>query len=231
MNSTKKYPELTAAQIAFGMLKCRENASKLLNDATLLAEEGCYARAYTLAHTSCEELAKFFALQLAGKRVIQANPPDWKRFWRRFRSHDSKLAQFSIQLIKLQLDSGVVDQDLIAASEGLFTFGLHPRNASLYVDVGPDGEFCGPGDIDYRIPFPILSVVAIRALHVAMELGESANDIVATLQKLPAASDKATALKVMSTAISRLRDGGVSKEAALAELNKFWKAPKNAGDG
>lgn len=229
MNSTKSHLELTLAQISLGMLKCRENASELLSDAALLADEGRHARAYTLAHTACEELAKFFVLQLAGKRVAQANPLDWKRFWRRFRSHDSKITQLSVQLVKLQVEADIVDQqDLIAASETLFMGGLQPRNASLYVDTGPNGEFRGPGDIDFGIPFPVLTSVATRALHVAGKLGESVTDIATTLRKPPTVSDQATALKVMAISISHLQDAGISKEEVLTELNKYWSAPEKA---
>ncbi|MFM0072624.1 AbiV family abortive infection protein [Paraburkholderia sediminicola] len=228
MRSTVKHLELTLVQVAFGMQKCRGNASELLTDAALLADKGRHARAYTLAHTACEELAKFFVLQLAGKRIVQANAPDWKRFWRRFRSHDSKITQLSVQLANLQLEDHTVDQDLIAASETLFMASLQPRNASLYVDIGPDGEFRSPSEIDFGIPFPVLSGVATQALRVAGTLGETVTDIVTTLRKPPTVSEQATGLEVLVTILSRIRDAGISKEEVLTELNKHWGVPKKA---
>lgn len=228
MSSSENYPKLTLEQIASGMLKCRVNAKELLADAEFLADGSRHARAYMLAHTACEELAKFFVLQLAGKRVSQANPPDWKPFWRRFRSHDSKMDQLILQLTKLQLEDVAVDKDLLAASETLFLCALQPRNASMYVDIGPDGGFRGPNDIEFDIPFPVLHSAANQALLLTSRSGETVTEIKASLREPTTTSERKSALAIMTAVLIRMRDAGVSKEEALVRLSKYWDPDRQA---
>src|SRR4051812_46208785 len=90
---------------------------------------------------------------MAAKRVAQSNPPNWKRFWNRIRSHESKIAQAEVRLqYILSLAAEELDDDLAMPGMSiLFDRGLLPRNASLYVEPGPDGAFRKPSDIDWSI--------------------------------------------------------------------------------
>ena len=80
---------LSPAQIAAGMNAARENASRLLNDAKLLAQSERYASATALAILSIEEIGKDGFL----RELSYANDPKAiKNAWRRYRSHTSKNA-------------------------------------------------------------------------------------------------------------------------------------------
>lgn len=80
---------LSPAQIAAGMNAARENASRLLKDAKLLAQSERYASATALAILSIEEAGKDGFL----RELSYANDPKAiKDAWRRYRSHTSKNA-------------------------------------------------------------------------------------------------------------------------------------------
>lgn len=168
----EKYPPLNISEVAEGMFACRSNACELIKESDILSTAGHFARAYALLHTACEELAKFSILELGGRRVFIGNPPIWKRFWQRFRSHDSKIAQLNVQLILLMLESGeAADPDLLKSAETLFGGGLVIRNAALYADLGPGESFRSPSDIDFSIPIPILHKISELALAAADRRG------------------------------------------------------------
>jgi AbiV family abortive infection protein len=203
------------------MAACRSNALELIGESGLLSSSGHFARAYALLHTACEELAKFSILELGGRRLAQGNPPLWKRFWQRFRSHDSKTAQ--LQLLYLMVESvDVVDPHLGKAAEALFNCGLSIRNSALYVDVGPDGKFRKPSDIDFRIPLPVLRAAAKLALDAADRRGHSLHDIELSLRESPNRSAKENALVVLAEITRRLKDAGLEKDAAAEMLKRAF---------
>jgi hypothetical protein len=71
-------------------------------------------------------------LEIGGKRSVQGSASPWKRFWQRFRSHDSKMAQLNVQLLYLLAESEEVPRsDIVRAAEALFDFGLATRNLAL----------------------------------------------------------------------------------------------------
>ena len=207
-----KYGQLNLTEIAEGMIACRSNARELLEECDVLLSHCHFARAYALVHTVCEELAKFSILELGGKRLAQGNAPRWKRFWKRFRSHDSKIAQMSVQLL---LSIGGLDdvllRDVTEAVNKLFDYGLEIRNSALYVDVGPDGKFGKPSDIDFIAPLPILYTAAKLALEATNRRGQSINDIELTLRKLPSQSDQQCASNILVKMVQRAKDTGVAK--------------------
>ena len=132
-----KYPLLSLTEIAGDRMACRSNARELLDDAEALSALRHFARAYAILHAACEELTKFSVLELAGKRLAQGNPPLWKSFWQRFRSHDFKIAQLNVQLLYLLAETeDVVRRNIVETVEVLFDYGLTIRNAALYVDAG-----------------------------------------------------------------------------------------------
>ena len=92
---------VSSEALVLGMIACRENARELIADADILTEHGRDARAYALLHTACEELGKFTVLEIGAKGLIAGRAPNWKRFWQRIRSHDSKSAQLEVQLMML----------------------------------------------------------------------------------------------------------------------------------
>ena len=217
-----KYPLLSLTEIAQGMIACRSNARELLDDAEALSALRHFARAYAILHAACEELAKFSVLELAGKRLAQGNPPLWKSFWQRFRSHDSKIAQLNVQLLYLLAETeDVVRRNIVETVEVLFDYGLTIRNAALYVDAGPDGKFRKPSDIDFSTPLPMLHSAAKLALDAADRRGHSIDDIELSLREPPHESAKQNVLKVFVKVIQRAKDAGLDKKEVAEILDNL----------
>jgi AbiV family abortive infection protein len=78
---------LTPSQIADGMNAARNNASRLLKDAKLLAEHERFPSAAALAILSIEESGKDAILR---ELSYATDPKAIKEAWRRYRSHTSK---------------------------------------------------------------------------------------------------------------------------------------------
>jgi AbiV family abortive infection protein len=79
---------LTRVEIARGIGLCLQNSLELIDDASLLFENGRYARSYALTLLSFEEMGKipmFASASLFGKDIQL-----WKKFWKRFRHHVTK---------------------------------------------------------------------------------------------------------------------------------------------
>lgn len=220
-----KSTALCLTEIAQGMAVCRSNARELLEEYDALLSRSHFARAYALLHTACEELAKFSILELAGRRVVLANPPDWKRFWQRFRSHDSKIAQLNVQLLYLLAESEeVLDRKIVEVVETLFDYGLVIRNSALYADTGPDEKFRKPSDIDFSVPLPALHNVAKVALAAADRRGCSINDIELSLRELPSQLAKQNNLKVLFEVFQRAKNAGVSKDKLEEIIAKGYRS-------
>lgn len=203
-NNVGSQPSLSIPHLARGMVACRSNARELLQECDLLLSLGHQARAYALLHTACEELAKFSILEIAGKRLAQENPPQWKRFWQRFRSHDSKIAQLNVQLLCLVAESkDVAASEIVKSADVLFNYGLIIRNSALYVDIGPDGNFRRPSDIDFSVPFPTFRVAAKMALEAADRRGDSIELVERSLQGSTSKSESQNVLQVFEMFVQR----------------------------
>ena len=216
---------VSAEALVLGMIACRDNARDLIVEADILTEHGRHARAYALLHTACEELGKFAVLEIGAKGLLAGRAPKWKRFWQRFRSHDSKTAQLEVQLMKLAASSAQAG-DLAKLATALFDFGLLVRNAALYVDRGPDGAFRTPSSLDFSMPTPGLRVVAEHALAAAQERGTSPADIDLHLRRPATAEVAEQALYAMLKATERMRDLGIAKEEVKCLISKVMGDPK-----
>jgi AbiV family abortive infection protein len=214
---------LSVTDIVTAMQACRANARELIEEAELLSEAGRQARAYTLSHTACEELAKFFIFEGAGKRLAQRNQPNWKRFRQRLRGHDSKLAQASVRLRYIMSLSPEDQDESVLSALQLLALGLGPRNSSMYVDVGPNGRFRKPSDIDWHIGLAALGNLASRLLRAADRLGSTDSTIELALHK-PADKDEQSAIREMITStVQDLLASGLSPEDIKAEASKLLK--------
>src|SRR5687768_15125717 len=67
------------------------NGESLVKESLLLAGSGFHARAYTLAHLACEELAKLPTLLRLGIQIASHEPVDWKRVENSLLKHQEKL--------------------------------------------------------------------------------------------------------------------------------------------
>lgn len=214
--------ELTTAALIHGMIACRVNAGELITDADLLAEKGRFPRAYALLHTACEELGKFAVLEIAARGLFQGKPPKWKKFWQRFRSHDSKSAQLEVQLQMLAAPSSGTD-DFSDLAELLFSGGLHVRNAALYADLGPNGSFRQPSDIDFDIPIAEFRALAAHALAAAQQRGLTPKEIETHLKTAPTFKQLRSVEFVMVKILERMRDSGIPKEKIIEIINSRYK--------
>ena len=210
---------LTAETLIHGMIACRTNAQELITDADVLSESGRHARAYALLYTACEELGKFSVLEIGARGILGGKPPQWKRFWQRFRSHDSKSAQLEVQLLMLTVSSSDTDE-IVRLAETLFSLGLQVRNAALYADLGPDGNFRKPSDLGFDVPLPGLRAVAAYALAATDQRGETAAEIEAYLKIAPTFDTLKTAGVMLARTLERLRDAGIDKEDLHEMLSK-----------
>ena len=210
---------VTAEVLIHGMIACRANAQELIADADLLMAGGRHARSYALLHTACEELGKFAVLEIGARGLLRGKPLEWKRFWQRFRSHDSKSAQLEVQLLMLAASSSDTDE-FTGLVEMLFARGLHIRNAALYVDLGPDGNFRRPSDIDFDVPMPELCALAARALAATYQRGETPAEIEVHLKAAPSCDTVQTADGLWVRVLERMRDAGIQKEKVLEIINK-----------
>lgn len=210
---------LTAEAFIHGMIACRANARDLIADAEVLAEHGRYARAYALLHTACEELGKFAMLEIGASGLFRGKPPQWKRFWQRFRSHDSKSAQLEVQLLMLAVSSSETD-DFTDSAETLFSRGIQVRNAALYVDLGSNKSFRQPSDLNFDTPVSALRALAAHALTAADQRGSTHAEIEAYLKAPPTPDRLHSANLVFVKSIERMRDAGVEKEKVVEIINK-----------
>jgi AbiV family abortive infection protein len=213
--------------MAQGMIACRSNARELVEEADALLPN--FARAYALLHTACEELAKFSVLELGGRRLARGDPPLWKRFWQRFRSHDSKIAQLNVQLLYLLAETEEVQlRKIVESMETLLDYGLTIRNSALYVDIGPDGKFRKPSDIDFDTPLPILRAATKLALDAADRRGLSMDDIELSLRQPQDELGQQNILKVLTKCVQRAKGAGLEKDKLVEMIEKIasGKEPK-----
>ena len=148
--------QMSLLAICEGMIRVRDNAAELLEDARLLRENGRVSRAYTLAYMACEEYGKLSILIGVAVKMVVGIPVAWKATRKRFNSHNSKASQFvalarTIPLILEAAASGSktvnTEELMIKASVGVL-FGptmFSMRNASIYCDF-VDNSFVGPSE-------------------------------------------------------------------------------------
>jgi AbiV family abortive infection protein len=215
---------LSIEAISIAMGACLANSQELVEEATLLAEAGHRARAFFLYHTACEELAKFFIFEAAGKRTAQGNPPNWKRFWQRLRSHDSKLAHIEIRTrVPAGNEMPEVHELVLSGLDLLFNYGALPRNTSLYVDLDPNHTFRKPADIDWDFALPSLEALARNLVYSAKQIGDSTEAIANAIRQEPSDGRREHALNTFTHVVARLKAAGVEKDEALRRLEKYLR--------
>ena len=214
---------LTTETLIRGMIACRANARDLIADANILSERDRHARAFALLYTACEELGKFSVLEIGVRGIFRDKPPQWKRFWQRFRSHDSKSAQLEVQLLMLAISSNDTD-DFVGLADRLFSRGLRIRNAALYADIGPDGTFRQPSDIDFEVPLPELRALATYALAATEQRGKTPVEIEAYLKATPTFDTLGTARGMLVRTLERIRHEGIEEEKVREIISKHMRS-------
>ena len=124
-----------------------QNSAELLAEAELLFQHKKFARTYTLAHLSSEELAKLPILAAYGVRLVNGKTVNWKQLDKKLRSHKTKLkGLLFVDLLGTSIDpkakSIQVHQESMSRIELFNTL----KNASLYAGVF-QGELHKPNEI------------------------------------------------------------------------------------
>ena len=215
---------LTIKEIASAMLACRANAHELHDESEILEKSGHQARAFALLHMAIEELAKFFILELAGKQVAQKNPPNWARFWKRLRAHDSKIAQAHLRIFEavLKINNDNDYAYAMVGAEMLFKAGLTPRNTSLYVDLSPEGNFRQPSEIDWGVGIEALRYLVISLFKMADAAGPLSDAIEKMLSHPLQAEDQAHIRVLFAAVIERSRQAGMSEEQLRTIIDRSY---------
>lgn len=121
-----------------------QNAGELVVEAGILFDHRKFARAFTLAHLSSEELAKLPFLAWVGITLVKGESIDWKKLDKRLRSHPAKLkGLLFVDFLGMSVDPAIkeikVHQETISRVELLNEL----KNVSLYASVY-QGELCKP---------------------------------------------------------------------------------------
>jgi AbiV family abortive infection protein len=126
---------LTYKQMAEVALEVLANARRLYNDAALLQRVGRLASAFMVAGLGADELGKHVLVaSFYGSR--EDTDEQWRKFWRRFRNHQSKLGDALL---------GAWMADLFTEDPPPDVATFHQeRLLSTYVDIGPDGAVTVP---------------------------------------------------------------------------------------
>jgi AbiV family abortive infection protein len=82
---------LSIDQLKTGRLKPLQNAQELLKEASILFDNGCWARTVFLSQIVGEEIGKYMMLTSAlVKVIIRPESFNWDKFWHRYLSHKAK---------------------------------------------------------------------------------------------------------------------------------------------
>jgi AbiV family abortive infection protein len=127
---------LSVSQIEEARSKILQNAMELVEEAELLLANGRFARAYSLSHLACEEIAKIPMLVRAATDKILGRDVDWQKLNRRLRSHTEKIT--GIFFVDYLIDPNIEnDQDLKILQKSLDMvkdFNML-KNQSLYTNL------------------------------------------------------------------------------------------------
>jgi AbiV family abortive infection protein len=195
---TTHLENLTLHTLCDGMMRIRDNAAALLEDARLLRQNGRKCRAYTLAYMACEKAGKLSILIGAATQIVLGISVDWKTTRKRFRSHDSKASQFmglanAMPIIRAAAEAGerTVDiEDLMMKAAAGVLVGpalFAQRNSSIYCDFA-DGAFTSPDQqisdemADRMIEYATQDVAAAK-LMLGYSIEETANKLAEKMSK------------------------------------------------
>jgi len=78
-------------------IKILENAHELVKDAEILCANKRFARAYSLAHLACEEMAKLQMLARSSAETIVGEDVNWNKLNRRMLNHKVKIMTYLLR--------------------------------------------------------------------------------------------------------------------------------------
>jgi AbiV family abortive infection protein len=135
-------PEIEALR-AFAL----QNSAELLAEAELLFQHKRFARTYTLAHLSSEELAKLPILAACGANLANGKTISWAKLEEKLRSHTTKLkGLLFVDLLGKSIDPTAKTIQVHKQSMSRVELFNTLKNASLYAGVY-QGELYKPNGI------------------------------------------------------------------------------------
>lgn len=128
-------------------IKVLENARELIEEAELLLANGRAARAYSLAHLACEELAKIPMFVDVISKTLRGCSVDWVRFNKRLHSHVEKFSMLPVMsfLVSQELGNDAATGRLREDLERIRDYS-NIKNYGLYADLRDD-KFLKPSEV------------------------------------------------------------------------------------
>lgn len=199
---------LSVAEIASAMETFRGAAAELIDDAASLERSNRLARSFSLYFCAAEELAKFYTLEVAGRKLAQGGSPDWPDFWRKLRGHDARIVETHVRMRRA---AG-------AAEPARNTLELSGLGAALI-----NGSASAPGP-DWEISRSATRALARRLLADADTFGETARDIESALSEACRKDRLATFVNAVVHALEHAGDPGCAKQNIIRYLDKIGVA-------
>jgi AbiV family abortive infection protein len=124
-----------------------QNSAELLAEAELLFQHKRFARTYTLAHLSSEELAKLAILAAYGVRLVNGETISWTKLDEKIRSHMTKLkGLLFVDLLGTGIDPMAKSIQVHKESMSRIELFNTLKNVSLYAGIH-QGELYKPNGI------------------------------------------------------------------------------------
>ena len=159
-----------------GRVKALDNSKRLRRDAGILFRAGSFASTFFLVQISTEELGKYSLIVSSSNSALHGSL-DWKRFWKRFRSHKNK-TEVLLSLEDLYNVINKASNNLINTDENRDYASLQDevKMKSLYSDYTEGHGFSAPSSL---ISEEVCSL-AIQLLDTRIEMVEKFEDEVAS---------------------------------------------------
>lgn len=142
------------------------NATELVAEAELLYEHRRFARTYSLAHLSSEELAKLLILVATGVRLAKGEAVNWERLDKHLRSHTTKLkGLLLVDLLGKNIDPSAKDIQVHKQSLSRVELFNELKNVSLYAGVYQDSMYKPSDAITERLASEALTAARSRLEH------------------------------------------------------------------
>lgn len=210
--------KLTMKTVGLAMANCASNAYDLASDADLLRDHKRNARAFLLYNSAIEEFAKYFMLEIVGRKLASRTEINWSRFWQRLRAHDAKMAQAAARIESFGhlLD----DEEFDLARAGILIWrqvGTKARNSALYVEV-EGRNVRGPADIDWEPGLKALKGSIHALVAVSRVTGTTEAEIAAAF----AAKSASDPIAAFASEVERLKAAGVTAHQIDTLINQAW---------
>jgi AbiV family abortive infection protein len=144
------------------------NAKELVAEADLLFTHKRFARTFSLAHLSSEELAKLPLLAATGVSLVNGQTVSWEKVDKQLRSHFYKLkALLLVDLLGKNIDPSAREIQVHKQSLSRVELFNELKNVSLYAGVYQDSMYKPSDAIPERLASEALTLARNRLEHFA----------------------------------------------------------------